>query len=370
MFYTETYLELTVRPAQDKDFNVTLTILGQPSHSEHCHTCSFRSYQVVHTLVDGFRQLLKSGGHATLAAPLLHSVGIELFHVWLAPFWPIIEKTWQRHRSLFLTVVADTPEVLNLPWELLQWPDGVLLGLDARVALRRRPSRYPGAIHRPALPPRLTPIFSPLKILYMVSSPTGFDRGDALTTLEAFFREMENHLGHLHRIEVVQVSSATSVALKQYLHQYQPSMVYLTGPTLIRGEQGFFGFEDENGQADILSATEMVKDIFDNGSTPMVPMVIIAGRAAAAPPPVAAVGALCQAFVFQGMDLALAWPNKLSDPFSSAFFRAFLQDGVEGVIVDQAIQRARQTIQPDCERTGYPAWVLPALYARSCRTLP
>lgn len=364
MLDSETYLDIAILRTHDKGFISTLYKDGQPTGS---HTCSFGSYQAVHTLVDGLRQLLKSVGNAQLAAPLLHSVGVELFHLWLAPFWSAIDQTVGLDRcSVFLTVVADAPEVLNLPWELLKWPSGVMLGLDSGINLRRRPSRYlDHAVPPPESCPQLTITSAPLKILCMVSAPTGFNNCDAAQEMATFFHAMQPSLENVFFV-FNSVSTATREALIKQIQQLKPHIVYLSGPTLIRGEQGFFCFEDERGQADIRSATEIVEEIFVNSG---VPMVIIGGRELSAPPPVAAVGALCQAFVFHGIDWALAWPSTPSEPFFKAFMLAFLQNASHAVNVERSIQMARQTIQPDCAAQGYPAWLLPVLYARSCRTL-
>lgn len=354
----EGHLELTILRMQGKQFQITLSREGHPCGH---HTCSTQSYQSVHALVDGFRQLLKSGGNTTLSAPLLHSVGIELFHLWVAPFWCEVEKTISRRYPTFLTVVANTPEVLNLPWELLKWPDGLVLGLDTRFILRRRPHHVeaPERSGTATVPPGKVLTSKPLKILLMASTPSDFDNTGAEAKVEPLLHEIAGHSNHLA------VSSAyppTRAALTQALQQQQPHIVYLTGPLLIRGEQGFFGFEDEEGLADILSAKEIVQIFFKKRT---VPMIIISGRALASPPPVASASALCQTLTLQAVPLALAWPSTPTDPFFRAFLHAFLQNAADGVAVDDAIRKARQAIQPDCERTGYPAWVLPMLYARS-----
>lgn len=385
MMGAKTHLELTIVRTQEKNFLVTLHQDGQPCGR---HTGASDAYRAVHALVDGFRQWLKPGEapqgaekpsepSAFPSAPptdpsappafrergqrmLLHSVGVELFHLWMAPFWPDLKKTGVHPAPFLLTIIAS-PEILNLPWELLRWPDGTLLGLDPRMALRRRAHPPQGLSLPPGRPPSPEIIRAPgpLKMIWMASNPTGLAHTHETDDVERFCREIDTNPAPVtcHR-----VYPATAERLKQEIQRIQPHIVHLTGPALIRGEQGFFGFEDEEGQPTILSASEMARDIWGDDD---VPLVILSGRESTHPPPVAAVAALCQTLTLHRVGLALAWPSMVSDPFFGAFFRAFLQNAAGGLTMDQAVQRAREIIQPDCERAGYPAWTLPMLYARS-----
>ncbi|MBF0459802.1 MAG: CHAT domain-containing protein [Magnetococcales bacterium] len=350
---------------QGRPFQVTWVQDGCP---RVCHTCSTPAYQAVHFLVDGFRHGWQEGEGEAARLPashdttrqqlLLDSVGVELFHLWLAPFWFELEPILARQQAVVLTIVANSPEVLNLPWEVLQWPDGVLLGLDERVALRRR-SLGDGAL--PQLSGAMR-VAAPLKILFMASAPDGFNQA----VDRDFSQWVSWGTGCRPPVQCAVLQTATVAALQQRLQQFQPQVLYLTGPVLISGEQGFFGFVDEAGQADIRSAREMATEILlDSG----VHLVILAGREPNRPPPIAAVAALCQGWVGQGVAWALAWPGLLTDPFSSDFFHVFLHNLQGGATLDQAVRRARCAIQPGRVRTGYPAWVLPVLYARSNRTL-
>ncbi|MBF0160646.1 MAG: CHAT domain-containing protein [Magnetococcales bacterium] len=355
-------LDLTIVRGQASGFLVTLTRDGV---SLPGHRVAVSSYRALHLLVDGVRQLLKVGEeHSPVvgragAEPslLLHSVGVELFHLWLAPFWEALAPLVSSAQPVCLTLLADVPDLLNLPWELLQWPDGTLLGVDARFILRRSPL----AVRHPAerAQERLQP--APLRILWVSSRPVQHAMGS---------REAERaKLLSLHADAercVTFLASPTRAALRQAVQEQRPHGVVLSGPTLISGTQGFFVFEEEDGSGDPCSATEMATTLFvDSG----VVMVVVIGRERQHPPPVAAAAAVCQGLLLGGVALALASPTLLTDPFSGVFFHLFLHNLRGGTTVDQAAGRARCAIRPDCEQMGYPAWLLPVLYGHCSRTL-
>ena len=318
----------------------------------------------VHALVDGVRQILKSGGHATLAPAMLHGVGVELFYLWLHPFWPHIEAVIRHRRLVAFTVITDIPEIVNLPWALLQWPHGAVLGLDQQVALRLR--ARPDVATAVQVPVHLSQGAcqgAPWKVLFMHATPAEFC--DTCDTADgAMDVALRSYAARHHRdtLSCAVVPDSTADALKRSLSRFRPHILFLTGPVFIRGEQGFFGFADRARQADVLSATEMVRDIF--GCHPPG-MVVVVGRGVGRSPPVAATGAVCQTLVLRGVSRALAWPSRAGDAFMIDFFRAFLHDVAGGVTWDHAVQRARCAIQPACATVGDPVWVLPALYAHA-----
>ena len=343
-------LLINIIRTKDKRYRVTLLERG---HRLAEHVGSDSDYRGVHGLADGFRQLLKSGGQSRLAAPLLHSVGIELFHVWLAPLWAEINKRRFLNSIVYLILESNVPEILNLPWELLQWPNGVVLSLDPSLFFRRR-------LRHPVFSPQWSvchdlPAQRPLKVLWMSASPSGFNRGYADGDWADFFQTIS-----CEGVLFQRVQPATVHAFKQRMQAFEPHIVYWDGAALIRGEQGFFVFEDDEGQADILSATEITQTVFAHQE---ISMLILSGREPNHASPVAATAALCQTFFWGGVDLVLAWPIRLTEPFFRLFFQALLQNAASGVGIDLAIQRAREVLRPECEIRGFPNWTLPVLYA-------
>ncbi|MBF0583351.1 MAG: hypothetical protein HQL80_03850 [Magnetococcales bacterium] len=366
-------LELTVlrQPMPARNWSVHLVVNGRHLAS---HTPSDDTCRAVHGLVDGVRQLLKQQvpwlpGQPQTAPPpdiqnrrlLLHSVGVELFHLWLAPCWDDIQPLLVANPSICLTLQSNTADVLNIPWELLQWPDGTLLGLDPRILFRRR---LLGALPpSPACHSTLAAPATPLTVLFAVASPvelttTATDEVGFSTPFVSLLSPPPTADPALLSCTVMQ--HATYPMLQQYVHSIRPQLVCLAGPALISGEQGFFGFEEKDGHADIRSGPEIAAGIFANSG---VTLTMIVGREANRPPPVAAVAALCQGLVSRQENLAMGWPSSGADPFFSAFLWTFLHNLATDVSVDQAIFMARQAIYPACAQMGHPAWVLPVLYA-------
>ncbi|MEO5353406.1 MAG: CHAT domain-containing protein [Magnetococcus sp. XQGC-1] len=359
-------LELIIAHAQGREQTFHLQLLqdGQVCAS---HTLSRPACHTFFALVDGFRQLCKPGGESTSPRSpsvageghrqlLLQSLGVELFHLWMAPLWSAMAGALSGPQSLVLTIVSNAPDILNIPWELLCGPDGRVSGWAGRVLLRRRPMACADALdwsEGGSLP-------GPLRILFASAAPTGFHWVD-----EEKFRAVLP-LQAAHPRPVV-LQAVTRRALQSHLQAVKPHLLYLTGPALISGEQGFFAFADEEGQADVCSAAELAQEILAISPRSLV---VVAGREEGRPPPVAAVAAICQGLVSHGVERALAWPTLLTDPFSGDFLGTFLYNARDGATVDQAIDQARRAIQPGCEQVACPAWALPVLYARSSRTPP
>lgn len=368
-------LELTIlRPQPPKQtFSVTLEHNGYTAAHHHP---SIQSYQAVHALVDGVRQLFKEnrtpqsgqvvaphfGGDTNGRHLLLHSVGVELFYLWLEPLWLAIQPLFSLHKQIALTLLSNAPEVFNMPWELLQWPDGVVLGLDERVIFCRRPL--------PCTPPlntRFTPQVSPpMALLFAASAPVGLETSHAEDAKSAEpFAPFSSPLLPDLPFSYSTLQNATHAMVQQHVQTIRPFMVCLTAPVLISGEQGFLGFEEKNGQADIRSAKEIATEIFADSP---VALVMVVGRTHNHTPPVAAVAAVCQGLVAHGVAHALAWPSAGADPFFSAFLNAFLHNLRGTVSVDQSVHRARHTLYSACEQAGCPAWIQPVLYARDSHT--
>ena len=343
-------LLITIVRTKDNYYRV---ILQERDNILKEHLCSDSDYRGVHVLADGLRQLLKSGGRSGLAAPLLHCVGIEMFHVWLAPLWVEIDKRRSFDPVFYLVLESNLPEILNLPWELLQWPNGVVLSLDPTLYFRRR-------LFHPVFSPLWSmghelPVQRPLRVLWMSASPSGFNQGYSGRDWDDFFQNIS-----CEDVVFQRVQPATVDSFKRWMQTFEPHIVYWDGAALIRGEQGFFVFEDDEGQADILSATEITQTLFTHHG---LSLLILSGREPNHAAPVAATAALCQAFFWGGVDRVLAWPVRLTEPFFRAFLQTLLQNAAGGVGMDLALQRARQVLRPECEALGFPNWTLPVLYA-------
>ncbi|MBF0456103.1 MAG: tetratricopeptide repeat protein [Magnetococcales bacterium] len=354
MIHSEIQLALAILQDGEPDtpFRVQLSADGEPLSSEK--KVEEARYREVHSISDGCRQLLKSGGNPALSADTLTSAGIELFDAWFAPFWPQTETYLKTHQgtSCHITISSNVADILFLPWELLQFPNGTLPSLDKRFGLRRLPksSKQPARCC-----PTLAP--GPLKLLFMVSAPTNSGQLDFIAEEQALRQSLEK-AGREIFLEVV--DSGTVEALAAAIHQFQPHLLHLVGPALIKNETGYFGFEDEIGNADIRSAAEMADELLKNTS---IQGVVLSGRDGEKPSPVAALGAVARELAERGTPLALAWGESLTHPLAAPFAETLYADLAGGQTMDHALSEARRAILTRCESSGYPSWILPMLFA-------
>ena len=67
------------------------------------------------------------------------ALGAQLFGLFLASSWEKIRAAVPTGSTRFLVIASEAPEILNLPWELMQPTGGDFLGLGPRFAIRRLP---------------------------------------------------------------------------------------------------------------------------------------------------------------------------------------------------------------------------------------
>ncbi|MBF0448253.1 MAG: tetratricopeptide repeat protein [Magnetococcales bacterium] len=354
MIHSEIQLSLSILRDQEPDspFRLQLTADGKTLCSEK--KIKRKQYQIVHHIADACRQLLKSGGNPELSADTLTSAGTELFSTWFAPFWSPVEQLLLSNpgQLCHLTITSNLSEVLFLPWELLQFPNGILPSLDKRFGLRRLPK---GQLQLARCCPTFAP--GPLKVLFMVSAPNNSGEMDFFAEEKAFKQSLES-LGRDLYLEVA--DSGTFDELQAVIHQYQPHVVHLVGPALNKNEKGYFGFEDEIGNADIRSATEMANHLFKHSG---VQAVILSGRDLTKAAPIAALAAVARELVELGTPLAVAWGESLTHPTATTYAETLYTALAEGKTIDQALSKSRRAILEDCEKSGYPSWISAMLFS-------
>ncbi|MBF0190390.1 MAG: CHAT domain-containing protein [Magnetococcales bacterium] len=308
-------------------------------------------------VVDGSRQLLKSPGPGILATEAILTVGVELFHLWLAPDWDAAMSHLPAGQSVMLAVTSDVAELVHLPWESLTPPDGQPLGLTHRFGVQRRPFGLPALNRCRALSP------GPLRLLFMACSPQGFHWPEAKQEKDAFrFCLPDEQNPDAPAVEAHIVPGPGWTDLEQAIHQRQPHVIHLSGPALIRGTQGFFAFEEADGQADARTAGELVRDLLRHSGAGLV---ILSGRESGKAPPIAASGALAQGIVATGaFSMVLTWPETLLATESIPFLSALYRELASGTAVDRALNLARRAILPLTDSQGRPGWSLAALHAR------
>ena len=131
-----------------------------------------------------FCTLFEQGGcRPEKDAAAQRALGERLFSLWLASSWDKILAATSSGSSSLLVVASESPEILNLPWELLLPPGGEFLGVDPRFFISRLPrSGKMLATFDGELRPR------PLRLLFMACAPVDQPTLDYEREEEALFR--------------------------------------------------------------------------------------------------------------------------------------------------------------------------------------
>ncbi|MBF0294331.1 MAG: hypothetical protein HQL96_04010 [Magnetococcales bacterium] len=308
-----------------------------------------RELSISHHVADACRQLLKTPGSGELAEDAVLTAGIELFHQWLAPEWQELARRLPGGIPILLAISSELEKWSLLPWEALRLPDGGVVGLLPEWRVQRRPAGMQTVnTCRATLP-------GPLRILFASCAPTGFAAPDTGMERTAFAKATAN----LHtRV----CDTGQTAQLADIIHQWQPHVVHLSGISLIRGTQGFFAFEDAEGQPDVLRADEMGRTLLRHSG---VGLAVLSGRETGHPPPAAAAGAVCEGLVASGaVPMALAWPDSLSAVESVPFLLTFFAELAASTPVEQALNLARNRIAPATTAMGRPGWLLAVMHAK------
>jgi CHAT domain len=192
---------------------------------------------------------IRATAAAAAARDILAGIGTHLFQLWLGAHWAKLSKVLRIGAPRMLVIVSALPSVLNLPWELLRPADGNAIGLDGNWGLRRLP--WPdGTLDtgNEELPR------GPLRVFYMVAAPRDqveldFEREEELL-VRAF--------GKASRNVVFDSGDLGSFAeLRDRLNDFHPHVVHLTGHGAAGPQEAHFGFEDERGETDNRTGSEL-----------------------------------------------------------------------------------------------------------------
>lgn len=339
-------------PHRKTPFHFTLTANGQPLRSQQLATRD--TFQELHQRVDGYRQLLMGRATSTLAEPALMGVGTALFELWISPFWHGMERTLRLGQPAVLSIVSTLPELLNLPWELLQLPGTPPVGIKEHFWVRRLIQRGTGTTRS-----RTHPLPHPLKILF--ASGAGSENPGLPPVPDPETQAFAKIMATIDHGQAINLPGAVPLTqLRTIFLRFQPHVVHLSGTALIKGETGFFVFSDGSGETDIRSAAEITDQLSALGP---IPLLLFSGRNPNRPPPIAATGALCQGTAISGaVQQAIAWPETLENPIVGAMAKRFYQAITAGKSGDQALILARQRVFSRCQQIGCPLWSLPVLY--------
>ena len=181
-----------------------------------------------------FGSLFERGGcRPEKDAAAQRALGTRLFSLWLASVWDKIQAGLPSGSSSLLVIASESPEILNLPWELALSPGGDFLGVDPRFSIRRLPSSGKMlATFDGELRPR------PLRLLFMACAPVDQPTLDYEREEEALFRAVSGQDVAFNSCDL-----GTFEELKERVDEFRPHVLHLTGHGTVKDGKGYFAFE-------------------------------------------------------------------------------------------------------------------------------
>jgi tetratricopeptide (TPR) repeat protein len=284
----------------------------------------------------------------------------------------------QQDGTRLLTVSAEHPEILALPWELLHdsAPGGVYLFLETpRISIRRRVAGHAGG--RP--PFRVAPK-EQLHLLFVVSRPAGAGfldpRADPRAVLDAV---EENAPG---RVTWEFLRPATLDALVERLEDVNKppvDILHFDGHGMFDGKTGYLVFETTEGKIDLVAAQRLGENLH---RLKVALVVLSACQSAtmsegteddAVNPTERAMGSVAVRLTAAGLPAVLAMTHSVLVATTRALFGELYKELARHRGIGEALDNARQHLAhhpekyevqrgPDRVWLRLQDWFLPALY--------
>ncbi|HKV38055.1 MAG TPA: CHAT domain-containing protein, partial [Blastocatellia bacterium] len=333
-------------------FNISLD--GSPVRTNLALSPADR--HAVRELSQQFNDLFERRGGPSVTAAGLNFIGNRLFELWLLPAWDEIKSRLPHAAQVTTLLIAtDIADVLNIPWELLKPAGRDFVGFDARFSVRRLP-RFETRL--PAFAGQLPP--GPLRVLFMACAPLDQAPLDFEREEEYLLRAVAGPNVHLYTGD-----QGSFEELRHLINEFEPHIVHLSGHGTVEEGLGYFIFEDERGQSDPRSSTEIQQELF---AASKVQCVFISGCETGKAPPTSALGGICQGLVSEDVPMAVGWAASIADDVAIQFARTFYDTLASRQTVDRALVQARQSVRKMCEERNDPSWTLPVLYAATVQS--
>jgi tetratricopeptide (TPR) repeat protein len=261
-----------------------------------------------------------------------------------------------------LWIVSADADLLNLPLELIPRDPASFLIEGGHLLLRRtaEPAGTTAAAETVTRP-------GPLRVLFMACSPQDENRL-AFEKEEEAMVKLFLRAGKIAHLEIAE--SGTFEELAQKVASYRPHIVHLSGHAALEEGTGYFCFEDERGNLDLRSATEITDRVFAHSG---VGMVFVSGCETAR----SGLAGLCQDLVGSGhVPLALGWGMPVIDSLATLFANSLFRHLAAGDGADAAIDHARADLLAACPAADPSGneilltdFALPRLYAAASADL-
>ena len=274
-----------------------------------------------------YLSLLQGGGSNSSpgAKSYLPILGAGLFHLFLKFGWQEFASKIPAGEVGRLIINSSIPEVLQLPWELIQlpgWED--ILGVSPNNSLIRHPGSS-GSLSSFSL--ELSP--GPLRVLFLAAE-------------RDFEREESEMLKVAEGLDILlEISdSGTLEELKSLAESFRPHIVHLAGQARMSGVQASFSMPGMDragtgGRSDLCSAEELADALKNSGAG----CIILGGRQSE---PSFAQGLLCQ-MLAEPVPLAVAWNGSTAS--ASYFYRSLAKGEPLATVLKAAANETRKTGQ-------------------------
>ena len=241
----------------------------------------------------------------------------------------------QEQKGLRVRLRVNAPELNDLPWEYLYNPrQNQFLSWSVYTPI----IRYLESPH----PPEVLAIKPPLRILVMISSPSGYPPLE----MEREWGQLKKALEPLEKrglVKLRRVDDASLTALQRYLRQKEVHIFHFIGHGRYDTERrdGQLLFQDENGGGRPMSGQYLGAMLADHNPLRLVVLNACEGARTSNADPYAGVA---QSLVQQGIPAVIAMQFPITDLAAITFGREFYSALVDGFPVDAALSEARKAI--------------------------
>jgi WD40 repeat protein len=257
-------------------------------------------------------------------------------------------------KGLRLKLRILSPELAALPWEFLYDPDGSdYICLSSMTPIVRYLEL--------AQPPRPLLVTPPLSILAMTSSPKDLPELD----IEREKQRLEKAIADLLAkglVELTWLPGQTWYHLQREMRRGPWHILHFIGHGGFdaRTDEGLIALEDEEGKAQMLTATHLGRLLADHRSLRLVVLNACEGARGSEQDIFSSTATI---LVRRGIPAVLAMQYEITDRAAIELSRVFYEALADGLPVDTAVGEARKAISFGIANTL--EWGTPVLYMRS-----
>ena len=248
--------------------------------------------------------------------------------------------------------LADVPELANLPWEFLY---------DPRLNRFLAQSRHTPLVRYLDLPdpPQPRGVAGPLRLLVMISSPSGYYPLD----VEQEWRLLTGALAEPQQQGrvVIERLPATMSTLRRRLRQEEFHIFHFVGHGSYKREwdDGVLVMEDRNGQPHEVTGEELGGLLNESDHTRLAVLNACEGARGGVSDPFAGVA---QSLIQQGLPAVVAMQFAITDDAAIIFAHELYAAIADGYPLEAALADARGAIRDEGNPTE---WGTPVLYSRA-----